>query len=130
MLLLLLALILGVIIPPTHLSFKHSSDRTRWRDGDGPPQIREWITLLNAISSNVTGRGIVVTSWYRRGETFHRGGGAFDARRLSAANATYPQYDTDDVEEIETRAIAQGIPIVIVALGTPSEHWHIGALAI
>ena len=72
-----------------------------------------------------------MTSWFRQDRSFHSGGNAFDARRLSGANLHDPKpYTLEEVEKIQKKAIAVGIPLVVVRKGTPSEHWHVGDLAI
>ena len=117
------------------LRFKKKSDKKRWlqfRDsGTSGDKACERITLLNAVSMKVAGRGIVVTSWRRDDSTFHSTGEAFDARRLSEANRVDPHpYTQEQVEEIEERGLALGIPIVVIAPGKKSEHWHIGPVSL
>lgn len=97
-----------------------------WTTGQGPRQARLWISQVNAISQAVTGRGAVVTSWFREDDSAHRGGQAVDFRRLSEANQDYPQYTEADVLEIERRALDAGVPLTIVHQGKPTEHWHCG----
>ena len=106
--------------------FKETGDRGMWTRGMGPQQTRTWISQVNAISKSVTGKSCVVTSWYRDDQSFHADGRAVDFRRCSEANEVYPQYTEQQAQEIERRAEAAGVPMIVVARGGPAEHWHCG----
>ena len=108
--------------------FKDSFDSEHFELGDGPEYVQEWIRIFNGISQDVSGKPAVITSWYREDHTAHKGGGAVDFRRLSAANKTFPKYTQEDVEEIERRAARAGLPIYVIAEGRTIEHWHVGRI--
>lgn len=113
------------------LRWKEDSDRLLWEAGRGPAHVRRWIVTFNRISNDVAGRGGVVTSWHRDDGTAHADLSAVDFRRLSAANEYDPDpYTRADVVQIETRAVAEGIPVYVVAEGTPGEHWHLGPITV
>lgn len=90
--------------------------------------VRDWITLFNALSEQITGKSAVVTSWYRD-KLAHKGGNAVDFRRLSGANKRFPKYTQKDAESLEQAAVAIGIPVVVIYRGLAAEHWHCGEVA-
>jgi hypothetical protein len=111
------------------VDFKDANDRTIWESGGGPKHVRAWIAVLNQASNDVAGRGAVITSWFREDHTRHRSGGAADGRRLSGANASSPNpYSQEQVEQIERRVAAAGIPIFNIADGEGINHWHMGPI--
>lgn len=111
------------------IRFKNPQDEIRFQNHDGPDEVIKWIVDLNDISYSITGRGIVVTSWFRDDNTYHNGGHAVDIRRLSQANASDPQpYTQAQVNEIEQRALALGIPIHPEKVGTSEDHFHVGPI--
>lgn len=111
------------------VSFKDPNDKIIWESGGGPNYVRAWIAVFNQISVDVTGRGAVVTSWFRDDHTRHRGGTAVDFRRLSGANTSMSRpYTEDEVYAIEQKAAAAGLPIYEVAPDKDINHWHLGPI--
>jgi len=116
--------------PNQNIRFKESEDALKWDVGAGSAVIRAWIMAFNEISNAITGRGIVVTSWYRNDGAYHQDGVAFDVRRLSEANKAMGKeaYTPEQVSMIEQRVASRGLPIHIISKGEPNEHWHVGPI--
>jgi hypothetical protein len=112
----------------TIVRFKEDDDRAIFVLGDMPAHVIKWIETFNDISVRESGKGSVVTSIFRKDRSVHRDKEAVDFRRLSAANKTYPKYTPADAEKIEQAAANEGIPIHVIAEGSPGEHWHIGRI--
>lgn len=113
-----------------NIRFKEAEDQALYERGAGSPVVRAWIQKINEISNAITGRGIVVTSWYRKDGAFHEELNAVDVRRLSEANKAMGSeaYNEQQVRLIESRVASVGIPIAIINQGEPNEHWHIGPI--
>jgi hypothetical protein len=115
--------------PASTIRWKDAGDAYFWELGEGPDDIRGWIIKLNQKSVELTGRGIVVTSWFRYDMSYHRTLEAVDIRRLGAANALDPTpYTQSDVEALERFALDEGIPLTVQAEGTSNDHFHIGPI--
>jgi|TARA_Y100000310_G_scaffold138879_1_gene138035 hypothetical protein len=106
---------------PRILTFKEYEDWVRWRAGEGPQKVRDWITMFNCLSLVHTDKSATVTSWFRTDKTFHKEGYAVDFRMH--------YYTDEEVRPMTAAAVAAGIPVTIRNRGSRSQHWHCGELA-
>jgi len=112
------------------LTFKEGADLKLWRATFGrihsdrtaeQRQAISWVTLFNSMSVQLTSKSAVVTSWHRYDDTAHYGGEAVDFRTR--------HYSRREKSRLQRACIKAGIPLIIVAEGTPNEHWHCGQVA-
>ena len=88
--------------------------------------MRDRITAFNCLSELTTGKSAVVTSWPRADQTFHNPATADDRE---AVDFRVRHYGPLQRRRLYRAAVRAGIPIVLIAGGTPNAHWHCGDLA-
>jgi len=111
------------------IRFKETSDEIAWERGEGPEYVRRWIVLLGNLYILDAGQYLTVTSWFRSDNptSKHYTGEAFDARRMSSANAASRVPITEgQFLQIEKDALALGLPIKNDHTPGEENHFHIG----